>query len=170
VIGTGVRLGLSRTDADLSRQLEEAQKSVAKLDEEQSKARVQLTTMKRRLDAARATGRHPNWGILMNLLADALNPRTALDALELTRTRVEAGKGESGAKAAMSEMSVNLKGRSQSVEGMGEFLAALERTKVFRQVKLGDNRRVDENGSSVIEFSVRCVLDSSDLTSAEVSK
>ena len=170
VVGTAVRLGLGTVDGDLTRQLGEAQSSVDRLDEEQGKSRVQLTAMKRRLDAARATGRHPDWGILINLLADALNPRTALDGIELVRSRVEAPKSEGAAKASVSEVSVVLKGRSQSVEAMGEFLASLEKTKVFRQVKLGDNRRVDGNGTSVIEFSVRCVLDSSEGPTPEVAK
>lgn len=169
LVGAAVRVGLSTQTADLTRQISDAESGLQRVTDEQNRVKTQLTSIKRRLDAARATGRHPNWGLLLNMLAASLDEQTALDGVELSRMVPEPVKAEAGKKAPkpVAEQVVILRGRSTNMEAMGGFLANLEKSHLFRLVKLGDNHRSDSAGKNVIEFQVTCVLDSSALPTTE---
>ncbi len=170
--GVAIRIGLLTGESNVSRQIEDEQTKMKLVQNEYIRDKALVSDLRRQIDAANATGRHPNWGLLLDLVSQGLNDQTVLDGVELIRTRIEPAKAppakgaEATAKkppaAARTEFTLALRGRSQSVEAMGHMLVELEKCNVFRQVKLGDNRRVDSTTASVIEFQVTCLLDSTE--------
>ncbi len=169
-----IRIGLLTGESNLSHQIEDEQAKMKLVQSEYIRDKTLVSSLRRQIDSANATGRHPNWGLLLDLVSQGLNDQTVLDGVELIRTRIEppkaaAAKGaEPAAKkppaVARTEFTLALRGRSKSVEAMGHMLVELEKGNVFRQVKLGDNRRVDTASGSVIEFQVTCLLDSTEPT------
>ena len=170
--GAAIRIGLRSGASDVSRYIEAEVVKVRSFEGEQLKGKTVMASLRKQIDAANATGRHPNWGILLDAVSQALNAQTVLDNVELVKTKVEPvkdakpkvddTKARKGASSPRTEFSILLRGRSQSVEAMGQMLVGLEKFKVFRQVKLGDNRRVEVGVDSIIEFQVSCFMDSSD--------
>lgn len=166
-----IRIGLLTGESNVAHQIEEEQAKMKLVQSEYIKDKALVSSLRRQIDSANATGRHPNWGLLLDLVSQGLNDQTVLDGVELIRTRIEPPKAapakgaEPAAKkppAARTEFTLALRGRSTSVEAMGHMLVELEKCSVFRQVKLGDNRRVDSANGSVIEFQVTCLLDSTE--------
>lgn len=168
-----IRIGLLTGESNVSQQIEDEQAKMKLVQNEYIRDKALVSNLRRQIDSANATGRHPNWGLLLDLVSQGLNEQTVLDGVELIRTRIEPpkatpAKGDPAAKkapvVARTEFTLALRGRSQSVEAMGHMLVEMEKCSVFRQVKLGDNRRVDSTTGSVIEFQVTCLLDSTEPT------
>ena len=170
VVSTGlVRVGAMSEGSDISARIDVEQAKLKSVQSEYLREKTTMAGLRKSIDTANATGRHPNWGLLLDVVSQALNDQTVLDGVELIKTGAEPprangqkGVPKSTSNAVHTEFSLALRGRSRSVEAMGHMLVELEKCRVFSKVKLGDNRRIETAAGSVIEFQVTCQLDSSE--------
>lgn len=150
-----------RTEIETS--IESGKSEIAQLN-------TQLSDARHRLKTSYEVSKHPDWSILLKILADLRDPHMLLDRVELSKITVESpsAKLAAGKKKApttpLSRFVLKLSGMGQSLDAVPPFVLRLERTGLFSNVKLVESRVSDFKGRQVSTFRIDCLLADSEGT------
>lgn len=136
-----------------TRQVEEAQRIIAKLQPELAEAQA-------RLDVIRLVSEQPDWSVLLRLLA-----RSATDQIVLTSCKLEEAVNSSKSLARVPTTQPDSLNRMLSVTGYGRsqaevsrFVLRLEEARLFDQVSLLKTSREAYGAGEAFAFRIECQL------------
>ncbi len=135
-----------------SRQLEESQRMIAKLQPELAEAQGKL-------DMITAIDEQPDWSILLKLLAKASTDQIVLTQCRLDRSdgpKAVVGKAPTTQSAASHLVTITGYGRSQAA--VSHFVLRLEEAKLFDQVTLIKTSREPFASGEAFAFRIECSL------------
>lgn len=122
------------------------------------------------LALVRAIGRHPDWSLLLRVLARERGERVVLERLQLKRTdkpaekpadtAVPGGPGPVPATPASEQYGVRLAGQALSQGDATQFTLRLENLGFFDSVRLVETRPVNVQGREYVAFQVECSVGS----------
>ncbi len=160
-IGTYAGSGPSRAAAQRERQ--EIETNIETGKSEIAQLNKQLADARHRLRTSVEVSRHPDWSILLKVLADLRDPSMLLDRVELSKVTAEVptkplpGKKKS-APQTTSRFVLKLSGMAPTLESVPAFVLRLENIGLFSTVKLVESRVADLNSRPVAMFRVECSL------------
>lgn len=143
-IATASAEGVARMVRDARVQAETGEAAVKKL-------RGEVAGLSARAGAARAIADHPDWSVLLGLVAGLRGDEIVLGTVDLS-----AGPG--GAPGRPSGYTLLLAGSARSHQSVTQFALRLESTGLFERVTIGDTRVQEHEGGSQVAFQVRCTL------------
>jgi len=119
-------------------------------------AQTELATEERTLKANRVVRNHPDWSLLLMLLARSMNDDVVLGRCELKPedSPDESPSQEDGANGFRLDMS----GHAKTVTAVSRFALELERTGLFDQVRLLKTKRQPFLSGSATSFQMECVI------------
>ncbi len=149
-------------DRALQEQLEGVQVRVEQAKASVAGGRADLAEARAGLEANLAVGRQPDWSVLLALLATTLG-----DEVVLRTCRLEPVSGplvgRAGAAVAGGEeplvIKLELMGIALTQQAVTQVVLRLERTGLFRSVKLIDTRREPFMAGHAVAFRAECVLE-----------
>lgn len=160
--GTYAGTGPSRAAAQKER--EEIERSIETGKGEIAQLNQRLADARHRLKTSVEVSKHPDWSILLKLLADLRDSRMVLDKVELNKVTIEAP----GAKAAQAKKKpvpasrqkfvLKLSGIAQSLDTVPPFVLRLEGIGLFSSVKLLESRTGELQGRPMAMFRIECAL------------
>lgn len=160
-VATYAGSGPSRAAAQRERQ--EIERNIEKGKSEIAQLNKQLSDARHRLRTSVEVSKHPDWSILLKVLADLRDPSMLLDRVELSKVTTEAAAKPAPGKKTSSPVTstrfvLKLSGLASNLESVPAFVLRLEKIGLFASVKLVESRISDLNGRSVAMFRVECTL------------
>lgn len=133
-----------------------------------SEAQSSHSAALRRLASARAVAGHPDWSVLLALLARARGEGLVLERVEV-RPVVKAepknepddnGQGTGTSVASRSEPTyqLDIRGVAESQSLVAQYLLSLERIGLFESVRLRETKPRTIGARGVVEFGVDCAI------------
>jgi Tfp pilus assembly PilM family ATPase/Tfp pilus assembly protein PilN len=164
LLAGGYLLALSLWGADPQAYASELDKTRANIQ----RADLTIQVMKRELQRAdlalqahRAAGNHPDWSLLLTMLAESLNDEVVLKQCELKPVPTSASPASAGADQSASGDApylLKLAGYGRTHAAVSQFVLQLERTGAFDLVKLTRTVREPFMSDSAILFQLDCSL------------
>ncbi|MBU6413476.1 MAG: PilN domain-containing protein [Planctomycetes bacterium] len=150
------RAANQRERAEIEATIDSGKKDIAQLNKQLAEARHRLKT-------TAEVSKHPDWSILLKVLADLRDPTMVLDGVELRKVAAEVSAKPTANKrksttTAETRFVLKLSGFAQSLESVPSFVLRLEAIKLFSSVKLVESRAADLNTKQVALFRVECSL------------
>ncbi len=126
-------------------------------------ARAQMVDLQRRLDAAECVTRHPDWSVLLRMLASLRGSEVMLGAVALDPVvAASAEPARPGGKArgtpAREAYTLHVEGSARAQLGVADFAQALQDSGVFASVRLVDSKAEVDAGVAVVRFHLVCEL------------
>lgn len=118
--------------------------------------RAQLNAKSRRLQSAMAVSGHPDWSILLDLLARQTGGDVVLERVSLKTTSTRAAAP--GAAAPAPRFSLVIDGVSTTQAGVSRFAIALQQTGVFETVRPEQTQSRKVGTLDAFSFELRCEL------------
>ncbi len=126
----------------------------------------------RRLESARAVAGHPDWSVLLALLA-----RARAEGLVLERVEVRPLAGSDAQARGDAEVprrsdpsyQIGVRGVGESQSVVAQYLLALERVGLFESVRLRETRPRTIGARAVVEFGLDCAVSAGQRSKAGVS-
>lgn len=179
IAGVGVLVNLPtngaspRLQAELARLDQAAQRS----GDANTRLTAVVADQRRRLDAARAVGEHPDWSVLLEHLARARGGRTTLEQVELKRESATitpkpdpAPRGaKPGKPLVRTSHALLIAGHAATPGAVFEYARALESLGVFDAVLVKDTRNASLGSMPTTRFEIRATITEPDQP-AEVAK
>jgi len=126
-------------------------------------------TVRRELEAIRSVAGHPDWSLLLTLLADALSDSLVLEICTLAPTGPPGSiaKDKEADPNSLDTMTARLRqsyvlqlaGVAKTQTAVSRFVLRLEQIGLFRRVKLVQTSRRTFAGRRAIVFKIECLLD-----------
>lgn len=150
------RAASQRERAEIEATIDSGKKEIAQLNKQLAEARHRLKT-------AAEVSKHPDWSILLKVLADLRDPTMVLDGVELRKVTAEVpakptANKKKPAAGTETRFVLKLSGLAQSLESVPPFVLRLEAIKLFSSVKLVESRAADLNTKQVAMFRVECTM------------
>jgi Tfp pilus assembly protein PilN len=165
VLALALAIGAALVDSDaapLERRLTEARAAADAARAERDRLSAQAEAARRRLEAARAVSRQPDWSILLAMLPACLGEDAALRRVTLKRDAAPpapgGGKDAPPPAPAARGYTLQLAGAARSQSAPNSIVLALEQTGIFDRVKLVETRREASGASDLVAFDIECVL------------
>lgn len=146
-MAAGSAQGVDRMVSEANAEAEAGEKMVKEL-------RAEVSALSVKVGAARAIAEHPDWSILLGLIAGARGEDVVLETVDLSAAPVGA-KSAPGKPAAFV---LRLAGAARTHQAVTQFTLRMESTGLFEKVSLGDTRAVDREGTALVAFQVECSL------------
>jgi Tfp pilus assembly protein PilN len=137
-------------------------------EQEAAKARIQqtnhliaatqteLATQERTLKANREVQDHPDWSLLLMLLARSMNDDVVLDRCELKPE--DSPDERPSQKGSAGGFRLDMSGHAKTVAAVSRFALELERTELFDHVRLLKTKRQPFLAGSATAFQIECVI------------
>ncbi len=144
-----------------------AETIVARLDAaraEKQSLTTRVTDLRKRVEAARAVGHHPDWSVMLRHLAEARPDSLVLEKCELKRLettiRTPAAGGQPETTRTQAKLQFFITGTAGQMTDVHTFVARVEESAVFDVVRLGETSVVggDTDARPVTRFTVQCEL------------
>ncbi len=155
-------------DGEGSRLLGEARGEVERLGmahEEMRSLRRQISDARRKLAAARMRAKHPDWSLLLAMLAGHVSDELILERCCLRPVKPgsqDAGRtpapGGTAPGGQVERYVLELTGLARSQTAVSQFVLRLEKSGVFREVRLVKTHRREFRNAKVVGFRVECSL------------
>lgn len=147
----------ARSDLDRLQRTLEARKADLK------NARAQAADFQRRVDAADWVTKHPDWSVLLRMLASLRGSDVMLGAIALEplpEAPPDAAKPapKAGVRPASEAYTLHVEGTAREQLSVADFAQALQDSGVFRGVRLVDSKAEVEGEVSVVRFRLICDL------------
>lgn len=157
------RVGNSRISAG---QLEEVTEQIKKTNHAIALLRPELTAAQRMLKATEAIIQHPNWSLLLALLAHQLNEEIVLHgctlepnhAMDATQEEVNMNSTDGGVGYDQNRFVFRVDGMGRTQATVSQFVLRLERCGLFSQVTLVNTQRQQIWDIDVFRFQLVCEL------------
>jgi hypothetical protein len=120
------------------------------------KAQADLTQARRTLAANEAVGGHPDWSLLLILLAQNMNERVVLRQCRLTPGGVE--DDTAAESRPTGAWRLEMSGFGREVTAVSQFALALEKTGLFEEVRLLKTVRQPFMAQQATHFEIQCAL------------
>jgi len=120
------------------------------------KAQADLTQARRTLKANEAIGGHPDWSLLLMLLARNMNERVVLRQCRLVPGGAE--DDPAAEQKATGAWRLEMSGFGREVTAVSQFALALEKTGLFEEVRLLKTVRQPFMAQQATHFEIRCAL------------
>ncbi|MFO0830276.1 MAG: hypothetical protein U0637_00400 [Phycisphaerales bacterium] len=125
-----------------------------------------VTDLRKRVDAARAVGHHPDWSVMLRYLAVSRPAGLNMDRCELKRvettTRVPGLDGKPETTSTSTRLVLTISGRAEQISDVHAFVGKVEAAQVFDVVRLGETSTMPPAGPSepaLTKYTVLCELD-----------
>jgi Tfp pilus assembly protein PilN len=156
--GTGPsRAAAQRERSEIESSIDAGKREIALLNQ-------QLADARHRLKTSMEVSKHPDWSILLGVLADLRDPSMVLDKVELSKlasdtspSAVPAGKKKVTSDAP-ARFVLKVSGLGESLDAVPAFVLRLESAGLFSSVKLVESRVADLRGRQVSMFRIDCTL------------
>jgi Tfp pilus assembly protein PilN len=142
-----------------AKDLDEVAGQIDSRRKELASLRKELGTVQRALEASRAVGQHPDWSVLLLLLADAGSGEVVLSRCDLQVRPAPQGSDALGAEGYV----LSLAGMAPSQDVVFQYALSLETLGVFETVQLigtraGEIPALGGAGPGLVSFEMSCVL------------
>jgi len=129
--------------------------------EQETRARVELERSiagaEGQIALVHAIGTHPDWSVLLKVLANERGERVVLERVGLRPT--DRGDRPSGTPAARSESyTINLAGQALTPGDASRYTSSLESLGLFDAVRLLETKLVNSDGHERVAFRIECSL------------
>lgn len=135
--------------------VEQAQEDVRRLQ-------AQLAEVQQELAANQAVGQHPDWSVLLSLVGSSADAQLVLQRMQLRRMGADdgpLGRQRSASNGPPAEgYNLTLQGAGVTQGAVSQFVLALERAKLFDQVRLLGTRREKILQTPAVVFEVHCSM------------
>ncbi len=162
----GIRIADSRDDRKLRQALTLRRETTTSAIRAVQEMGTLVTNASIRLAANRAVGDQPDWSVLLAILAETAGEDVVLLRCSMSiagqgpgRPAVRPPAGTDGGTAADRARTVELTGLAPTQHDVSGFLLRMERTPLFRDVRLLDTRRQPLLDRTVVLFRVDLRLD-----------
>lgn len=152
----------------LKAELETAHAAVQERSREVAASRAELESARRAWEAAQAVGVHPDWSVLLGLLANTRGDEVVLSNCELQPASAAekvpaAGPARVGGPVAAPGYTLEVHGVALSQRAVSSYVLVLESLDVFETVTLLEAKRAAAAGAlrpgmDVVSFKLRCSL------------
>lgn len=150
-------------DPEVASEIEEVQVRIESIGDSVAKIRSRLGQYELTLTANRDLIEHPDWGLLLGLLANSLGDSLVLRKCEIKQWTLP-GAGQSGSSSedtssvtnATFQLVANGMGRTQAA--VSQLALRLERTGLFDDVKLVDTNLEPYFAGKAVAFRLECHL------------
>jgi len=149
--------GASGLDEDRDR----IERRLADVKREASRQQATLTEVDASRRALRAVSDLPDWGLLLQLLAQQSGGRATLTACTLVPAKGEASDAAKPAPGRVGRFLLTIQGVVEDPKSATDFAVDLERTKVFDRVTLVETARTTAQGREMLGFRIECALSDS---------
>lgn len=147
---------------ELAAQLASAKRTAEEKERLVADTRAAHSAAIRRLESARAVAGHPDWSVLLALLARARGDGLVLDRVEVRPIaridpQAQTGLGRTGvatAERVEAGYQLDLRGVGESQSTVTQYLLSLERTGIFESVRLRETRPRTIGARGVVEFGL----------------
>ncbi|QQS08014.1 MAG: hypothetical protein IPK69_08335 [Phycisphaerales bacterium] len=163
VLGAGGSFAaLDSSGPDLAARLRDAQARLESAKAEFTRSAAALNTERRKVEAASVVSKHPDWSIVLGLLARSCSPGLSLTRIDLSRLEErgadDATRGSAKNAAALGGgYSIGVQGTAPTQADATSYVLSLERSGVFDRVEIVEARAIP--GQLVgATFQLRCVL------------
>ncbi len=160
LVAGGSFAALDSSGPDLDARLRDAQARLESAKSEFTRTAAALNTERRKVEAASIVSKHPDWSIVLGLLARSCTPGLTLSRVDLTRLDERPGESTSrgtGKDAAPTGYSIGVQGTAPTQADATSYVLVLERSGVFDRVEIIESRAI--SGQLVgATFQLRCVL------------
>lgn len=161
------------SDADseaVFRDLKQVASDIEQTDERMRSLASAIAETQRKLSAAQAVARHPDWSLLLGILADSLADEVVLERCTLIPIEDDCGpaEGDSSDEAeAPDPLAASLRrsfrcdvtGYARTQTGVSRFILRLENIHLFDRVKLVKTARQSFLNGQAVAFELECSLD-----------
>ena len=144
----------SAAAGDVPRMVEDARSQARTGELASKKLRAEVSTLSTRLNAARAISQHPDWSVLLGVIAGLRGEDLVLSTIDLSPA-APPPKASPGRPAMYSLL---LAGVSRNHASVTAFVLRLESTGLFESVMLTDTRAAESDGEARVSFQLRCTL------------
>ncbi len=139
----------------LAEDLERAERRLADAKREQAKVQASLVEADAARRALDAVSDLPDWGLLLNLLAQQGGGRATLTACTLAIAKSDAA---SAPKGRVGRFVLTIQGLVEDPKSATDFAVDLESTHVFERVNLVDTMRTSAQGRELLSFRIECAM------------
>lgn len=150
----------AQLDADIARA--QARAEAARTEARDSE--LAYTQAQRRIEAARAVGEHPDWSLLLRLLAVLRGDSVVIESITIApadvpdRARAPGGTPSPARTPGQGAYSIRMSGVAPSAWAVTQFALRLEESRVFVRVQQGDIQPRAVRGSDVRWFRIDAVI------------
>lgn len=116
-----------------------------------------LADRARRVEAVRAIADHPNWSILLEMLATLRGSDVVLERVAI-EPDAEPGAGAKPGVAPKPRYLITIEGLARSNAAVLEYALAIQRVGIFESVRPEQTRQRDSGAGDLFGFQLKCVL------------
>ncbi|HEX2838422.1 MAG TPA: hypothetical protein VHN77_09875 [Phycisphaerales bacterium] len=164
VLAGAYSLGVSRRGAGNDNSAVIAARLEAKRAEKQTLT-GRVTDLRKRVDAARAVGHHPDWSVFLRHLALARPASLIMDRCELKRvettTRTPAKDGKPETSTTSTRLVLVITGLAEQIGDVHAFVGQVEGAGVFDAVRVGETSVVPPTSPgqpTLTRYTIQCEL------------
>lgn len=137
-------------------QIEEHRRLVAETDKKSASWRSQAAASARALDARKAVGEHPDWGLLIERLAGAAGSAIAIEEVSIAPA-IPTDKTDKAPKGR--RWVVSLAGLAPRQTAVGQLVATLESWKLFDRVRLVESKARTVRTVEAVAFRLEATIE-----------
>lgn len=150
---TGGRAGLERRVASIQAEKAGVESAIAGLREKSASVQASLTT-------ARSIADHPDWSVLLSLIATIRGDDIEIDRVALGPRKVDAKPDSKSAPAKTTKgVWVRVSGLGKDHQAIARFALRLEGAGLFERVALADARKSTAEPEGLVGFEIEAQID-----------
>jgi hypothetical protein len=127
---------------------------------------TRVSDLRKRVDAARAVGHHPDWSIMLRHLAVSRPETLIMERCELKRvdttTRTPAQDGTHETSSTTTRIFLTISGRAEQMSDVHAFVGQVEGAGVFDAVRMGETSvmaSASPGQPALIRYTIQCELE-----------
>lgn len=164
ILSAAVLVTSPRPDPRTLDQIEEQRRLIGERDASAAAFRAQAAAAARTLEARKAVGEHPDWGLLVQRLAGAAGPAIALEEVAVNAAAAGGAPppapGERARPAARGRRwVVQIAGLAPRQAAVGELVTALEGWKLFDKVRLVESKARTVRSVEAVSFRLEATIE-----------
>jgi hypothetical protein len=132
------------------------------IEAELARTRKTAVDLRTRVELASAVADHPDWSLLLGVIAGIRNDEIAIERLQLSSPGiVPPPKGRKPDTPVRGPWNLILAGAAPSQRAASDFVARLEALGIFESISLRETRErtFTSDGGGVVDFTVACTLE-----------
>jgi Tfp pilus assembly protein PilN len=144
--------------ATMAKEIVVASGQLREFGKEMQKLRVTIVHTEQRLAAAQAVAKHPDWSLLLAMLAECLEDEVVLEQCRLRPVVAEPSEAAAASTGREERFRLELGGFARSQMAVSQFVLRLESIGLFEKVELVKTHRRSFLDGKAIGFELRCSL------------